>query len=140
MAKKSTKSTKSSKSTKKSKKTTKVPEGKKMVAGRLVDDTPVEFEEASFDDFEFGGGTRKSSKYYGLVNACKELEDGRCVAVAVEEDEDAEKKRLNIAQVIYNKVSGSRKGYKYKVRLSRDKSSVVIGCFEMETEEEGEEE
>ena len=108
----------------------------RTVAGRQVDTTPVDFETGSFDDFEFGGKTRKSSKYYALVQAALELEDRECISVGIGEDEDPDKKRMNIAQVVYNKVRPNRKGYKYKVRLTNDSSAIVIGCFSVEDEDD----
>ncbi len=106
------------------------------VAGREVDLTPVEFETASVDDFNFGGRIRETSKYKGLVDAAVDLEDGQCVTVDVLDD-DPDKKRLNIAQVIYNKAKPNlENGYKFRIRLNGDKTKVVVSCHAVEVDEE----
>ena len=120
---------------------TKTPGKKGRVAGKEYDMTPPEFDRGSVDDIGFKTYTRETSKYKALVEAAIGLEDGECITIKVGSDEDAKKKRLNIAQVIMNKAKPQiEEGYKLRVRLNDDDSLVVVSChYKGEDKDEDEE-
>lgn len=109
------------------------------IGGRVVDLTPVEFEEVEdpSEEFDFRNrGIRASSKYAGVVNRALEMEVGTALKVPVGDDEDARLKRQNVAQVIYNKVAQVRSDAKFRVRLDQTETKIGILCLEKDEEEE----
>ena len=122
----------------KSKKVAKKAENTAVIGGREVDMTPVAFEDVDIGDFEFGSaGLRQSSKYFQVVQRCLEMEPGQAIAIALDEDADEDaikRKRLALGQVITNKVRPHRSDVKFRTRVNRDQTHIVIGAFEVEEE------
>ena len=51
--------------------------------------------------------TGRSSKYDGLVDVCMNLKPGKAIRIPVEEDEDPDKQRINVANAVSQKVMGA---------------------------------